>query len=169
MAVRLEFEQWVPFPIARVFTFFSDPDNLPRIMPPSSRTRLLAVRRILPTDGDTADSKAAGIGSTIVTSFRILPALPLRAHWVARVTEFQWNHHFSDVQESGPFKKWSHRHEFASEARDGTDGTLVSDRIEYEIGMGFAGSLAERFFVRRQMQQTFLKRQERLPNVLSET
>src|SRR3954451_16784048 len=26
-------EQWVPFPLARVFAFFADPLNLPRLMP----------------------------------------------------------------------------------------------------------------------------------------
>jgi hypothetical protein len=31
----MSFEQWVPFPLERVFLFFADPRNLPRLMPPS--------------------------------------------------------------------------------------------------------------------------------------
>ena len=31
MLHRLEFGQWIPFPIERVFAFFSNAENLPRI------------------------------------------------------------------------------------------------------------------------------------------
>ena len=41
MSHHLEFEQWVPFPLERVFAFFSNPENLPRIMPAASSTRLI--------------------------------------------------------------------------------------------------------------------------------
>jgi ligand-binding SRPBCC domain-containing protein len=44
----------------------------------------------------------------MVTSFRVFPVLPLRARWIARITEFEWNHYFADVREQGPFKNWRH-------------------------------------------------------------
>jgi hypothetical protein len=51
----------------------------------------------------------------------------------------------------------------------GTDGTLVRDVIEYEIGFGPLGALAEELFVARQMRNTFAKRQQILPKLLSES
>lgn len=43
---HLEFEHWVPFPLERVFAFFSNPGNLPRIMPASSQTKVEALNRM---------------------------------------------------------------------------------------------------------------------------
>jgi ligand-binding SRPBCC domain-containing protein len=169
MANRLAFEQWVPFPLERVFAFFSNPENLPRIMPASSSTKLIALNRMpapAPPPGSAGD-KAAGVGSTIATSFRVFPFLPLRAQWIARITEFEWNHYFADVQDRGPFQSWHHRHEFRAEARAGVVGTLVRDVIDYEVGFGFLGAMANALFVRRQMQSTFAQRQQTLPKLLA--
>ena len=94
-------------------------------------------------------------------------SLPLRARWVARITEFEWNHHFADVQDKGPFKRWHHRHEFRAETRDTISGTLVRDVIDYEVGFGFLGRIADATFVRRQMESTFARRQESLPKLLA--
>ena len=169
MSRHLEFEQWVPFPLEHVFAFFSNPENLPRIMPTSSRTSLIALNCVPPTGVPVGfpSEKAAGVGSTIVTSFRVFPLLPLRRRWVARITEFEWNRYFADVQDHGPFKNWHHRHEFASAAREGVGGTLVRDVIEYEVGFGLAGTLANALFVHRQMKSTFAQRQRTLPHLLA--
>ncbi len=103
----------------------------------------------------------------IVTSFRMLSFLPVRTQWIARITEFEWDHHFADVQQKGPFKRWHHRHEFVAERRNSVDGTLVRDVIEYEVGFGFLGRLANLIFVERQMRVTFAARQKILPDLLA--
>ncbi len=169
MPSHLEFGQWVPFPVSTVFAFFSNPENLPRIMPAASETKLIAVNRTPPPapPAGVVSDQAAGAGSTIVTSFRVFPFLPVRAQWIARITEFAWEHHFADVQDKGPFKKWHHRHEFLSESRDGVSGTLVRDVIDYEVGFSFAGGIANALFVRRQMESTFAQRQRTLPDLLA--
>lgn len=171
MPHQLRFEQWVPFPLVPVFAFFSNPENLPRIMPASMATRLIRLNLVAPPPapaGVSADvSKAAGIGSTIVTSFRIFPFLPARARWIAGITEFEWNHHFADVQETGPFRSWHHRHRFARETRDGIEGTLVSDVVDYEVGFGFLGEIANALFIRNQMRKTFASRQKVLESLLA--
>jgi ligand-binding SRPBCC domain-containing protein len=166
---HLEFEQWVPFPLERVFAFFSNPENLPRIMPASSGTKLSALNRkpAPPPPPGIPGDKAAGVGSTIVTSFRVFPFLPARARWIARITEFERNRYFADVLDKGPFKSWHHRHEFHVETRGGIAGTLVRDVIDYEVGFGFLGTIADAFFVRRQMQSTFAQRQQTLRNLLA--
>jgi ligand-binding SRPBCC domain-containing protein len=169
MPHHLEFEQWVPFPLPRVFAFFSNPENLPRIMPASSSTKLILLNRMpaAPPPPGSAGDKAAGAGSTIVTSFRIFPFLPIRARWVVRITEFEWNHYFADVQEQGPFRRWHHRHEFRAETRGEVDGTLVRDMIDFELAFGFLGAIANVLFVRRQMERTFAQRRQTLPKLLA--
>lgn len=167
MATHIEFEQWVPFPLDRVFAFFSNPENLSKIMPAASGTVLLSMNRVAPpASAEMLNDKAAGTGSILVTSFRVVPFLPLRQAWIARITEFEWNHHFADIQERGPFKSWHHRHEFAESLKDGQMGTTIRDVIDYEIGFGVLGRLAGALFVRGQLERTFRERQKKLPDLL---
>jgi len=169
VTTQLHFDDWVPFPVPRVFAFFSNPENLPRIMPAATHTRLEQLFLVRPpsSQGSVAPSQAAGVGSVIVASFRLIPFLPARAQWIARITDFEWNHHFADIQQKGPFRQWHHRHEFQSETRNGVDGTLVRDVIKYEVGFGSLGTLANSLFVAPQLSRTFVQRQQTLPQLLS--
>lgn len=173
MAFHFEAKEWVPFPIDQVFGFFGNPGNLPRIMPPSSGTKLVRMNLVdppvLPTRASqlTEGEALAGAGSEIVTSFRVVPFLPLRAEWIALITEFEWNDHFCDEQKKGPFKSFRHCHRLSPEARDGKAGTLVVDVIDYEIGFAFLGPLAQSLFIKRQLRKTFEYRQRALLRLLS--
>jgi ligand-binding SRPBCC domain-containing protein len=170
---RVQYEQWVPVPIEKVFLFFANPRNLPRIMPPSTGTKLADLKLLPPpaastelSDGVNADL-LAGVGSEIVTSFRPLPFLPLRAQWIALIVEFEWNHHFADIQKKGPFKRFKHRHEFSAETRSGTSGTTVRDVIEYDAGFGLLGQLAQKLFIAPGLKRTFEYRQKMLEKLLA--
>jgi len=138
-------------------------------MPAATETRIDRLHLVLPSppgDGSAA-LHAGGVGTVIETSFRLFPFLPLRAQWIARITEFEWNHYFADIQQKGPFQRWHHRHEFVEENRDGVNGTLVCDVIEYEVGFGPLGALANSLFIERQMRRTFAQRQQILPKLLA--
>jgi len=148
---KLRFEQWVPFPISRVFGFFSDPRNLPRIMPPQLGAELVRIERVAPP-GSPPGSDEAGVGTVITVSVKLLPPLPVRSQWVARIVEYERGRHFADVE---------------ARARDGRDGTVVRDVLEYEVGLGVIGELAERLFVGRQMTRTFAHRQRTLEALLA--
>jgi len=164
-----QFEDWVPFKVERVFLFFTNPQNLPRIMPPITDTRIDRVRLMAPPPSPSpiqAESSLAGVGSELETSFRLLPYFPLRAKWIARITEFEWNHHFADIQVRGPFRSWHHRHEMFPEVREGVEGTMVRDRIEYEVAWGWFGELAQPI-LSKQIEGTFQYRQRILPDLLS--
>lgn len=171
MQYYLQFEQWVPFPLDHVFAFFANPNNLPRIMPPATETKIVLLELKPPPPDHSAlatlASTLAGPGSKITTSFRIFPFAALHAEWVAHITEFEWNRHFADVQEKGPFKSWHHRHQFAKVVRNGANGTIVRDLVEYEVGFGPLGGIAQNLFVGRQIQQTFAYRQGILESLLA--
>jgi uncharacterized protein len=139
-------------------------------MPPETATRLDSLRLVPPPEKPCATNSGvvAGIGSQIDTSFRVIRGLPFRAQWIARITEFEWNHHFADVQVKGPFSSWNHRHEFAAEDRSGAQGTVVRDVIEYSVGFGIFGNVVRELFVESELRQTFQRRQRALPRLLSE-
>jgi ligand-binding SRPBCC domain-containing protein len=172
MIHRIQFEQWVPVAIEKVFLFFANPSNLPRIMPPETGTEL-AELRLVPPSTDRSDPRdlsnrdgLAGVGSEIVTSFRPVTFLPFRARWIALITEFEWNHHFADVQKKGPFKRFQHRHEFSVETRNAATGTVVRDVIEYDAGFGVLGDLADKLFIANSLRQAFEYRQKMLEKLL---
>src|SRR3954466_5596712 len=135
-------------------------------MPPGTATKLIEVKLVAPPDSAINQVDGlAGIGSEIITSFRLFSFLPFHARWTAHITEFEWNHYFADLQTKGPFKRFYHRHALTSEIRQRKEGTIVRDVIEYDVGYGFLGKLAEKF-IARQMQQTFKYRQKALKELL---
>ena len=161
MTAAVRFEQWVPAPLAEVFAFFSDPANLPRIMPPGLDARLVGLHLVPPAGARSGpDDRAppAGVGSEIAVSVRLFAFLPLRARWVARITGFELNQSFSDVQAKGPFRLWKHRHEFEAATRNGRPGTIIRDLVEYDIGFGLAGRLLQNLLVTSKIRRTFAHR-----------
>jgi ligand-binding SRPBCC domain-containing protein len=107
------------------------------------------------------------VGTVIEVSVKLLPPLPVRTLWVARIVEFERLRHFADVQDRGPFRRWEHRHEFEAREDGGREGTVVRDVLEYEVGLGVLGEVAERVFVGRQMARTFEHRQRTLEALLA--
>jgi ligand-binding SRPBCC domain-containing protein len=172
MIQRIVTVQWVPYTVDVVFAFFANPHNLPALMPAGLKTRIDTVRLAsappspMSAGGSWASRPlAAGIGSEIELSFRPVRYLPMRLHWVARVTEFVWYSHFCDEQTRGPFERFRHRHGIRSEIQEGRIGTLITDEIEYALPFGSVGHLWDAA-VRRQLKRTFSLRQERLPIIL---
>ena len=167
---HFETEQWVSAPLSPVFRFFCDPGNLPVLSPPAARARLLrADLKPLIING-LSTAGLAGTGSEVLISVRILPPLPLRATWLARITEVVWEQYFADIQVKGPFARWHHRHEFRAETRTGSDrspqgGTVVRDVVDYEAPLGPLGKIANHLFLRNQVEAMFAHRQRALAKV----
>lgn len=161
-------EHWVATSLENAFRFFSDPQNLPRISPPESGARLVK-RDLAPPPGVPGNAALAGAGSRLTISARMVPHLPFRGEWIAQITEFEYLRYFADVQLKGPFKKWRHRHEFEAAQRDGRNGVIIRDVVDYEVGFGFLGSLADALFVRRQLEKMFAYRQRQAEQFLGGT
>ena len=165
---RMQFKQWIPVDVEQVFLFFADPRNLPRIMPPASGTNLIETRLVPPLNSISQSGTVeniAGVGSEIVTSFRLLPCFPFRAKWIARITEFEWNYRFADMQVKGPFKHFQHRHEFAAMDRGAMRGTSIRDVIEYQVGYALLGAIADKLWIEPTLKRTFSWRQRAVKEI----
>lgn len=146
----LEREQLIPLPLERTFAFFSRAENLEAITPPWLKFRLITKTPI--------EMKR---GAIIEYNLRI-NGFPV--YWRTLIAEYDPPHRFVDVQQQGPYKLWRHEHTF--EAVDG--GTLMRDRVEYQIGYGILGEIARRLFVARQLRQIWDYREKRLAEILSQ-
>jgi ligand-binding SRPBCC domain-containing protein len=134
---RLAQTQLVPRPRGEVFAFFADAANLERITPPSLRFRILTPQPIAMRDGARIDYRLR------------LHGVPLR--WRTRIERWEPQICFVDVQLSGPYRRWEHRHEF----RDAPGGTEMRDTVDYELPLGPLGELAHGLFVRRTLERVF--------------
>jgi ligand-binding SRPBCC domain-containing protein len=165
MPYTANFEQWIPLPLERVFEFFGNPENLPRIMPQWMQVRVDTAVLIAPPDA-TRDTKFAGEGSVVVVSFRPIPFLPFRVRSEARIVGFGMNRFFEDSHSDLLFKNWHHRHEFVAEDRSGISGTSARDIITCELTFGPLSSLLNPLFVAPQMRRTFEYRQRAVERLL---
>jgi ligand-binding SRPBCC domain-containing protein len=170
---HFETEQWLPYPVERVFAFFADPGNLPRLMPPWQHARIDMATIITPPSPPefvpAAPAAAAGSGTRLTLTFRPFPYSPIRLSWEALIEDFRWNRGFCDVQLRGPFRSWRHCHSVkaAPSPLDGSPGTLLRDAVTYELPLGPFSALADTIFVQRQFAATFRYRQQRTMELLA--
>jgi ligand-binding SRPBCC domain-containing protein len=126
----------------RVFAFHELPDALARLTPVWERARVVQSARI------------SDVGAVAVVETRLFRVVPVR--WVARHTAYDPPRFFEDVQESGPFRRWRHRHVLAPHPQ----GATLRDEIEYEPPLGFVGKLFEPLLVRPRLEKLFDYRHE---------
>jgi ligand-binding SRPBCC domain-containing protein len=156
-------EQWVPFSLARVFAFFADPLNLPRLMPTWQDARIDSLELRPPEDGNR---NAAGRGSRILLSFRPVPLSPVRLRWLALIDDYETDHHFCDMQVTGPFGYWRHCHLVHAESLGNADGTRVTDVVDYEWPAAHLSGAIDALGGRLRIRQLFRYRQRQLLRLL---
>jgi ligand-binding SRPBCC domain-containing protein len=133
----LEREQIVRAPLDEVFDFFSAARNLEALTPPWLRFAVL-----------TPEPTPMHRGTVIEYRLRLRG---VRLRWVSLIEEWEPGRRFVDRQLCGPYRLWHHTHEFAAHA----EGTLVRDRVRYQIPLGPLGALAHVAFVRRDLARVF--------------
>jgi ligand-binding SRPBCC domain-containing protein len=168
MRYHFNAEQNLPYPLETVFAFFADPANLPRLMPDWQRARIEHANYIAPPPPPHpfpgSERIAAGSGTRLTLTIRPVPYSPVRLPWDALIEDFRWLEGFCDVQLRGPFKYWRHCHT----VRTLEGGTVIHDAVEYELPLGFLGSIANAIFIRRQLAATFRFRQKRTLELLAQ-
>jgi ligand-binding SRPBCC domain-containing protein len=139
MAQVYRFEEVVvvPAPLSEVFAYLRQPNNLLDIMPKDMKLEVA-----WPKD------KLLNLGDEFTTKMR-KNGLPVT--WRSRVTHFEQDISFTDIQLGGPFRRWDHTHTVKSVSQ----GTEVRDEILIEMPLGVLGQFAMWLFVRADLQRTF--------------
>jgi len=91
-----------------VFAFHERADVLTLLTPPWQKVNV--VRR------------EGGLKKGAVVEF-LIHAGPFRVRWLAQHVEYEKNRLFTDIQVTGPFRSWTHRHIFEPVA----EGTRLTD------------------------------------------
>ncbi|CEK18356.1 hypothetical protein CWRG_02139 [Chthonomonas calidirosea] len=149
---RREFVCEVHAPLERVWEFHNKIDSLLLLTPPQLRARIL---------GERPPMQEGALYVIRVLIFGFIPVI-----MKTRIVVYEPPYGFTDRQEAGPFRRWQHRHRF--EALD-PNKTRLSDSVEYEVPMGWLGTIADRAFVRRNVEALFAYRHRRTKEILEQT
>jgi uncharacterized protein (TIGR01777 family) len=144
---RFEASQTVKANADDVYAFFSDPNNLARLTPPTLGFTI------------AASPQALERGSRISYRMRV-HGIPLR--WETLISRWRPPLGFVDVQLRGPYAFWRHEHTF----RPVADGVDILDRVRYALPFGPLGRLMLPF-IRRDVESIFAFRRDAIAAVFS--
>lgn len=121
----------------RVFAFHELPDAFDRLVPPWENAEIIQKANI------------SVVGSRAIIEQRLFGIIPSR--WVAEHTAYDPPRMFEDVQISGPFASWRHKHIITPHE----EGAILRDEIEFEPPMSFIGDLAAPLFIVPRIEKMF--------------
>lgn len=139
----LERSQIIERSLDATFDFFGDAFNLEKITPEFLRFKILTPRPLTMRAG------------TIIEYSLSLFGVPFK--WQTLIEQWEPGVKFVDRQLKGPYALWVHTHTFEAV---GADKTLMTDRVEYQIPMGFLGEIAHGLFVKETLKRIFNHRAE---------
>lgn len=121
---------------ADVYNWHARPGAFERLTPPWEHVRI--------------ESQSGGIETGARVVIRVGKP-PLTIRWIAEHTDHRIGQMFEDVQRSGPFERWHHRHLFTPE----TTGSRLSDQVQYELPFGAIGRRVAGRMVHRKLDRMF--------------
>ena len=149
---QLKTTQYIPATLDQVWDFVSSPGNLKRITPAHMGFNI--------TSGDVPGKMYPGM----IISLRVCPVPGIRMLWVTEITQVREKEFFVDEQRAGPYSMWHHEHHL--KPADG--GVLMTDIVSYRPPLGFLGKLANRLFIKKQLNNIFNYRNHELTKVFGE-
>jgi len=150
-AVRMEtFIHRTPFaaPARALFDWHARPGAFGRLLPPWQRAALRGV--------------PVALESGTRVEFGLYKG-PLVFPWQAEHRDVEPGRRFTDVQIRGPFRSWTHVHEFIPSE---SGSSVLEDRIEYELPAGRLGQLIAGSSIRNDLERTFRYRHRVLGEAL---
>ena len=146
---QARYQMIVDRPLDEVFAFFEKPENLAVLTP-----RELGFVVLTPSPIEMKQ------GALIDYTIRIMGK---RVRWRTMITTYSPPHRFIDEQLLGPYSFWHHTHEF----EDVNGSTRITDTVRYLVPFGFIGVIAQKLFVRRQLDRIFEFRAKAITNHFS--
>ncbi len=142
---RLDEKQCLPISINEAWDFFSNPNNLGEITPPSLKLKMTS---------EIPDKMYAGM----IITYKISPLLGVPIYWITEITQVDEPYLFIDEQRLGPYRFWHHQHHF----REIRKGVEMQDVVHYALYAGAIGGIMNTLIVRNKLQQIFSYRRRYL-------
>ncbi len=135
---KLTGEIELPISIDEAWTFFSNPNNLGKIMPKEMAFKVI--------DGATLPLYTGQI-----IEYTVTPLPLLTTAWVSEINHINKPYFFVDTQLDGPYKLWHHKHYLESTPT----GTKITDVVHYQVPYGILGRLLHPLVIRPKLNKIF--------------
>lgn len=142
--------QFLNSDLSTVWEFISSPKNLSAITPDYMGFEIL---------NDPGDKMYAGQ----IIEYYVKPILGIKLHWVTEITHVKENAFFVDEQRFGPYAFWHHQHHVKSV----NNGTEMTDIVHYKAPLGFIGTVANSLLIKRQLNDVFTYRYNKLEEIFN--
>ena len=142
---QLNSKQSIPISQKEAWEFLSEPSNLKVITPNHMGFNILAGadRPMFPGQ---------------IIQYKVSPFPGYSTKWVTEITHVKEGEYFVDEQRFGPYALWHHKH-FLKTVDMGVE---MEDIIDYKIPFGILGQLAHPIVVKKQLDQIFAYREQKL-------
>lgn len=147
---KLAYVQQIPVSIDVAWTFFSSPSNFVRITPPEMMVTI------------TSGSGEQSIYEGMIITYTLYPFMMLPVRWETEITKVTKPVFFEDIQKSGPYEYWHHRHTF----KEIDGGVEMTDFLQYSLPMGYFGELVNMLIVSHRLEEVFNYRKKRVEEIL---
>ena len=141
-------EQRIHTTVDEIWDFVSSPRNLKEITPDYMGFEI--------TTAHMSDIMYPGM----IISYKVSPVLGIKLPWVTEITHVSNKDFFVDEQRKGPYKMWHHEHRIIQT----DDGLIMTDLITYEPPFGVLGALANKLFIKKQLNDIFDYRKKIIDN-----
>ena len=139
--------QFFTKPVAEVFAFFSNAENLELLTPPWLHFHIVSTSTL-------------NVEKNTLINYKLkIHGLPVK--WQSIIEDYAPPTFFVDSQTNGPYKKWHHTHRFYEVA----GGTLVMDHVRYRAPLGILGYAIALLFIKRDLRRIFAYRQNQLAQI----
>ena len=139
-----EWTQFIPRPIDEVWEFFSRPENLNEVTPKEMNFEILT---------DIANKP---MYEGMIINYKVTPVFGIRMRWTTEIQRIKDKKYFVDEQRFGPYAMWHHEHHF----READGGVYMTDLLNYAIGYGPIGTIANAIMVDKKIEEIFAFRFE---------
>ena len=135
---RLERHQFLPISIEIAWEFFSDPRNLPQIIP--DWLDLKITNRI-----------PAKMHVGMIISYHLKTLMGMPATWITEITYVDEPVFFVDEMRAGPYRFWHHQHRFIEKS----GGIEMHDTVHYALKFGLLGQILHNMIIGNKLNEIF--------------
>jgi ligand-binding SRPBCC domain-containing protein len=135
--------------VEEAWEFISNPSNLAKITPDYMGFDIRTPR--LPEK----------IYPGLIIAYRVRPLMGIPMTWLTEITQVSEKSYFVDEQRRGPYALWHHEHWVIPVE----SGVLMKDLVTYVLPAGSLGDMAQRMFVKKQLEGIFQYREQALVQI----
>ena len=135
----------LPIPLEEAWDFFSNPNNLGKIMPSDMAFKVVEGATLPLYEGQ-------------IIQYSVTPLPAFKTTWISEINHINKPHFFVDTQLEGPYKLLHHKHFLEATPT----GTKITDVVHYQVPFGIIGRLLHPIIIKPKLDKIFEYRTQQI-------